>query len=1167
MSQIVRQNNLFAAEDWKTIYRSFSQANFTAYDYDSIRSTMLNYISVNYPEDFNDYIQSSEFIAIIDLVAFLGQSIAFRTDLNSRENFLDTAERRDSIIRLAKLINYRSKRNVPARGILKITKVQTTEPLEDSNGNELSNTSITWNDPTNADWYDQWLTICNSMFNSTNQFGNPTSKKTVGNVPTEIYNVNSQTDTSVVKPFSVDIDGVNTKLEVVKAQFNDDNFIEEKDPDQTSAFTMLYRNNNQGFGSSDTGFFVYFKEGELEYQDAFYSSPAPNRVLSVDKTNVNDLDVWVQKVTGTGVPLEKWNKVPSLFGQNTIYNSIALSQRNIFNVQTENSDKVKILFADGNFGTAPKGNFRVWYRRSKGKGQVLRANRIQDKEITVTYLNKQGQQFQATLSLTLTYTVANSSDTETNSNIKSNAPVAFYTQDRMVNAEDYAIFPLTQSQTIQKIKTINRTHIGHSRYLDTNDPTGTVKNVNVFGEDGILYKNPNFSLASDEVTGIISDTSSYSYIINNVLEPLIKKAQLKNFYFDTYKKTVETDHDSDQFEMDQVSVNKVLWQPYPVSGSSSVGFFYIGNAPILTNGRPNTSQLITVFNNPNSSDEKLAFIRPGAKLEFVDDYSTPTTIKWATVVSVSNDGSILSSENSGSITLDQEITAGLKVRKILPAFRTTLSTEEKALIQSQMESGLDFGIGYHYRDLSTTENKWYIIGETFIDTTSDFTVKYNQSHGGYSSLGQDSSWIVRASYVPASDSASSAKYVFTVRGLEYVFESDDEVRFFYVDKYKNISTQTGKAIKDTIKLLDINKDVSVLSNPSSTTKLTAPVTFELSEEFVEQDGYVDTKKVKIANYDSDSDGMPDNPIGHELLIDDSNHVFFNSYSDYNGYTYYKINKTVSQVSALTGSGLEFLTTDQQFYLNNTKLTNGTANSYTKRYGVSGSTIYKAYRGRTATTSEPFYFQYKHSAPRTQRVDPSVSNIIEMIILQTTYYTSVQNWFASNKSIAELPKQPTATELKESLAELEKYKTIGDQIVYSPAKFKLLFGSTANVANQATFRIVKIPGATFTDNQIKTGVVNAIQNYFGISNWDFGDTFFFTELSAYIHNQLSSQISSVVIVPKDSESKFGNLFQIKAEPNELFFSTASVNDVEIVTGLTGNNLNPSSTGTSSSSGSY
>jgi hypothetical protein len=1162
MSQIVRQNNLFAAEDWKTVYRTFSQANFTAYDYDSIRSTMLNYISVNYPEDFNDYIQSSEFIAIIDLVAYLGQSIAFRTDLNSRENFLDTAERRDSIIRLAKLINYRTKRNVPARGILKITKILTSEPLEDSNGNELSNTSISWNDSTNADWYDQWLTICNSMFNSTNQFGNPTSKKVVGGVPTEIYNVNSQTDTSVVKPISVSIDGVNTKIDIVKASINTSNYLEERSPDQTDAFTIIYRNNNQGFGSVDTGFFVYFKEGELEYQDQYYNDPIPNRVLSVDKTNINDLDVWVQKVSSGGVPIEKWKKVPSLFGQNTIYNSLALSERNIFNVQSENNDKIKVLFADGNFGNAPKGNIRVWYRRSKGKGQVLRANRIQNKEVTLTYLNKEGQEYQATLSLTLTYTVNNSSDTETNANIKNNAPVAFYTQDRMVNAEDYAIFPLTQSQTIQKIKTINRTHIGHSRYLDTNDPTGTVKNVNVFGEDGILYKNPNFTLATEEITGIISDNSSYSYIINSVLEPLLKKPQLKNFYFDTYKKAVETDHDSDQFEMDQVSVNQVAWQPYPVSGSSNVGFFYIGNAPVLATGRPNSAQLITVFNNPYSSNEKLAFIRPGAKLEFVDSYSNPTTIKWATVVSVTNDGTILSSETTGSITLDQEITAGLKVRKVLPAFRTTLSTDEKALIQAQMEAGLDFGIGYHYRDLSTTANKWYVIGEDFVDTSADFTVKYNQSHGGYSSLGEDASWLIRASYIPASDTASSPKYVFTVRGLEYVFESDNEVRFFYVDKYKNISTQTGKAIKDTIKILDINKDVDVLSNPASTTKLTNPVTFELSEEFVEQDGYVDTKKVKIANYDSDDDGMPDNPIGHELLINDTNFVFFNSYSDYNGYTYYKINKEVSQVDVLTGAALEFLTTDQQFYLNNTKLNNGTSSQYTKRYGVSGNTIYKAYTGRTATTSEPFYFQYKHSAPRTQRVDPSVSNIIEMIVLQTSYYTNIQNWFAANKTAAELPVQPTATELKESLAELEKYKTIGDQIVYSPAKFKLLFGKTANVAKQATFRVVKILGATFTDNQIKTGVVNAINDYFNIANWDFGDTFFFTELSAYIHNQLSSQISSVVIVPNDSESKFGNLFQIRAEPNELFFSTASVEDVEIVVGLTGNNLNPSMTDTGS-----
>ena len=120
MSQIVRQNNLFAAEDWKTIYRSFSQANFTAYDYDSIRSTMLNYISVNYPEDFNDYIESSEYLALVDLIAFLGQNISFRTDLNARENYIELAERRESVLRLARLISYNPKRNVPANGLLKL---------------------------------------------------------------------------------------------------------------------------------------------------------------------------------------------------------------------------------------------------------------------------------------------------------------------------------------------------------------------------------------------------------------------------------------------------------------------------------------------------------------------------------------------------------------------------------------------------------------------------------------------------------------------------------------------------------------------------------------------------------------------------------------------------------------------------------------------------------------------------------------------------------------------------------------------------------------------------------------------------------------------------------------------------------------------------------------
>ena len=97
VSQQQRQKQLFAAEDWQVIYTAFTQVNFNAYDFNTIRNAMVEYIRLNYPEDFNDWIESSEFVSIIDLLAYLGQSLALRMDLNTRENFLDTAQRRESI--------------------------------------------------------------------------------------------------------------------------------------------------------------------------------------------------------------------------------------------------------------------------------------------------------------------------------------------------------------------------------------------------------------------------------------------------------------------------------------------------------------------------------------------------------------------------------------------------------------------------------------------------------------------------------------------------------------------------------------------------------------------------------------------------------------------------------------------------------------------------------------------------------------------------------------------------------------------------------------------------------------------------------------------------------------------------------------------------------------
>jgi valyl-tRNA synthetase len=79
---------------------------------------------------------------LIDLLAYMGESLAYRVDMNARDNFLDTAERRESILRLAKMISYTPSRNKPAEGKLKIRSVKTTQLITDHEGRNLQNKVI-----------------------------------------------------------------------------------------------------------------------------------------------------------------------------------------------------------------------------------------------------------------------------------------------------------------------------------------------------------------------------------------------------------------------------------------------------------------------------------------------------------------------------------------------------------------------------------------------------------------------------------------------------------------------------------------------------------------------------------------------------------------------------------------------------------------------------------------------------------------------------------------------------------------------------------------------------------------------------------------------------------------------------------------------------------------
>ena len=191
MATTDRQNRLLVAEDWRKIYQAFQQADFKSYDFETMRRTMVAYLRENYPDDFNDFVESSEYVALIDLIAYMAQALSFRVDLNARENFLETAERRNSILRLARLINYNAKRNKPATGLLKVDAITTTQDVLDSSGTNLSNSNIIWNDSNNSNYREQFTAILNAANQTGQLFGKPRESATIGGISTEVYTLAS----------------------------------------------------------------------------------------------------------------------------------------------------------------------------------------------------------------------------------------------------------------------------------------------------------------------------------------------------------------------------------------------------------------------------------------------------------------------------------------------------------------------------------------------------------------------------------------------------------------------------------------------------------------------------------------------------------------------------------------------------------------------------------------------------------------------------------------------------------------------------------------------------------------------------------------------------------------------------------------------------------------
>jgi len=1027
MAQTTRQTNLLVQQDWTKIYQTFTNADFTSYDFETLRNSMINYIKVYYPETFNDFLESSEYIALIDMIAFLGQSLAFRTDLNARENFIDTAQRRDSILKLARMLSYNPSRTNAASGLLKINSVNTTESLTDSNGTNLAGLTVHWNDLTNDNWLEQFTSIINASLITSEQVGKPGNSQAINGIQTDEYSINLNPNTLPTAPFTAKIQGTSIPFEAVSATSVGKNYIYESDPTKAGIFNILYRNDNNGNGSNNTGFFTFFKQGSLTSTSFNITNSIPNNFVTVATNNITNTDQWLYSLDVNNNPQTLWTQVPALPGINVVFNN--LTEKNLYQVNTLNNDQINLVFGDGSFANIPTGKFVFYYRTGNGTTYSITPDDLSSVSIAFSYISKKNTVETLTVTASLTYTVTNANAAPSLSSIKSAAPQQYYTQNRMITGEDYNIFPATQFTSIQKIKAVNRTSSGVSLYLDAIDPTGSYSTTNIFGDDGILTANSSINSTS---FSFLTTDDIYSAIYNQVV-PAISSTEMQNYYYATFQR-YNSPHANVTFSQTGNSTSTSSGYLQYAGNTQQVGLGVSGNLQYVAPGASLQftapagyhfdAQHLLKSGSPSLSTDTTSFYASVVNVVSNGDFSTPSLITFGTVVPT---GAILSDSNLGGNVA------------IIPPYKNDLSNSLIATIISQIEATVNFGL--YYDQVNQT---WANILPSDIGTSTNWLLKFTYNQG---------------------------LYTINYRVLEYTFGSAGGTRFYFDPEVRVYNSATGLNVSDIIKILQIN------SQPNSGSPLANDLVWQIYNTFTESDGYVDPTQVLVKSPTTQMDGIPDNPD-----------------------------------------------------------------------------LFTQAAGSVSSSRNSLYFQYKHNSPARSRIDPTPINIIDMYILTSAYATDYINWLRDLTGKLSMPIPPTTSSLETDYGSLDNYKAVSDTIVYNPAKFKPLFGAKADPSVQARFQIIKNSSVGLTDNEIKTQVIAAINNYFDPNNWDFGDAFYFSELAAYLHATLAPNISSVLIVPADNTLVFGNYFQINAEPWEIITSAATVNDIDIVSAVTAATLN-------------
>jgi len=1114
MATSSRQSAIFGINDWKSIYKNYSQADFQSYDYETIRKTFVDYLRTYYPETFNDYVESSEYVALLDIIAFMGQALAFRSDLNTRENFIDTAERRDSVIKLANLVGYTPKRNISGKGYIKITAISTTEQVRDINNLNLSGLTILWNDPANPNWQEQFNSVLNAALLDTQMIGKPGNSKTILGVKTDEYSIVLPTGTSPVVPFNAVVDGSTMNFEGVSVTSVDSDDVYEIPPGNSSRFNIVYRNDKLGYGSPNTGFFMYFKQGSLRSYNFTIPEQISNQTVDINIQGINNTDTWLYAINSNTNSFVEWKQVESVYANSSLQR--LTSNKKVFSVSSRTNDQVTYVFGDGVFSEVPVGSFTAYVRSSNGLTYVIDPSEFQSLTVNISYVSRNGRTETLTLTMDLQLPITTAQARESLANIKERAPQRYYTQNRMVNGEDYNNFPFTLYSSIIKSKAINRSSVGVARNFDLLDPSAKYSSTNDFADDGGLYEDINDGFT----TFSASTTNDIVNFLTEYIPSILGGDRAHQYYTQAYPR----------YTFDGTPI---YWNQTSVSTGQATGYFYQNSNPIP----------VGVFTSGN-----VRYITEGALLGFVappgtyfdkenriiEGLPTPsdTTAIWTSCSVVVGDGYNNGEGNLnnglGPVTLTNSIPDGAILAVVIPSLSNTLGNTLIQECVTKMRLSQNFSLVYD-NSLLANQERWS-------------TSTYN-----------DTEYFIRF------QSIGFGRYLVAWRSVAYYFGSVNEVRFAF-DRDKVIyDPLSGKLLQDHINILKSNSQANYNFPYPNDIKL------YVVGQAVESDGYVDDFSVEVSYGDFETPGSYKNP---DFFIDVTGYlpgtrntnkfVFFRRVVDANLLSRYEMVPTNTVVYGY-GTQADIAVVKYEYPVGQVF------------YAVLESKFYRSVNDSTSaniinlelltnytvkTGRQGLYFQYKHVSGETTRVDPATTNIIDLYVVTQGYYTQYNNWLKDTTDTVQEPMRPSINELTTQYNNVNAYKMLSDSVILNSVRFKPLFGHKAAPALQATIKVIKSPTTTASDSEIKTAILSEMNNYFSIDNWDFGDTFYFSELSAYLHSVIGDLINSVVLVPNDPNLSFGDLYEIKSAPYEIFVNAAQATDISVITALTPSELNPS-----------